>query len=75
MRGLEVAVLEPEFVGPVLVAVPGTCHAQRAVVHVTLSVPWHARVPVSSPFCWLSRGRSHMKHFIYITEQSFLMGS
>ena len=28
--------------------------------HVTLSVPWHARVPVSSPFCWFSHGRSHI---------------
>ena len=31
------------------------------MVHVTLSVLWHARVPVSSPFCWFYRGRSHLK--------------
>ena len=34
------------------------------MVHVTLSVPWHARVPVSSPFCWFSRGLSHLVPYV-----------
>ena len=31
-------------------------------------MPWRARVPVSSPFCWFSRGRSHIYIYIYIID-------